>query len=485
MVLKSILSFIKHTSIYAIGNAINSVLAFFLIPLYLRNLTIEEYGIYGLLIIVMQIVSRFGNLGIEASMMRSFYDYETVNNQGRVLTTSLSMMLTVLLVIISISVFLDELINDLLFSDNNYSNLILYSIIIGALRALRKLPQSILRIKNKSVLYTTLEVINFVVGLSLLIFLLEIKNYGLKGLIVGTLCSMIFNTVVFYSFVIKYYRFGFIISEVTKQLKFGAPLLPAAVSSLMFVFSGRFFLEHYHSLELVGVFTLLFQLAAMLETFMGQPIKLAWQPYFLKHFKENDSKNIFKNIVKIVAIASISIAICMALFAEPLFSLFAKPDYLQAVKYLPIMLIFYSLWSIVSIYNGGVIATRKTTFIMVNFFIGAVISLMLSWFLIPEYKVLGAVIALCLSYLIMFINIQWFNYKLGFDYADWKSHWIVYLIGAFYLLISTLFYGNTGVLIFLMRLLVVISFPVTLYIFGILSNKQLNQVKRLLKNRAT
>jgi O-antigen/teichoic acid export membrane protein len=342
MVLKSILSFTKQASIYGVGNAINSVLAFFLIPLYLRNLTIEEYGVYGLLIIVIQIVTRFGNLGIEASMMRSFYDYQNKKDQGKVLMTSFIMMISTLFVISLLSVILNDLINLFLFSENNYSNLIVYSVFIGALRALRKLPQSILRIKTKSVLYTTLEVVNFAVGLSVLIYLLEFKDLGLEGLIYGTFISMIFNTVVFYSFVIKYYTIGFLSDEVKKQLKFGIPLLPAAVSSLIFVFSGRYFLEHYHSLELVGIFTLLFQLAGMLETFMGQPIKLAWQPYFLENYKETGSEVLFKNIVKIIAIASLFIALCMSLFAEPLFNLLAKPSYLQAVKYLPIMLIFYS-----------------------------------------------------------------------------------------------------------------------------------------------
>lgn len=481
--LPKIIDFFKHGSIYAVGNGINSILAFFLIPLYLRNLSVKEYGVYGLLMIVMQFVSRFGNLGIEASMMRSYYDYDNEKKQGEVFCTSTLMMLgSVSIIILLISLF-SNIFSGLLLSTNQFSSLIIYSAIIGGLRALRLIPQGILRIKERSITYITLEILNFAFGLTVLIYFLEFLNLGLVGLIYGTVLSMGFNTIIFNAFVFKYYSIGFLFEEVTKQIKFGLPMVPAAASSLILIFSGRFFLEKFHGLELVGIFTLSYQLASMSETFIGQPVKLVWQPFYLDNFKNKNSKNLFSNIVDIVAILSVTISLLMAVLVEPLFHLFDKPSYFESIKYLPYLLIFISFWSLASLYGGGIIATRKTSFVMYNFMIGAVISYLLSWALIPEFMIIGAILSLGVAYFIMFTSIQLFNSYHRYEYVYWKKHWLIYFVGTIYIIITTFLYGNTGITNLTLRLLLLVSYPLTLYISGIISSKHFNQVKVLLKSK--
>jgi len=363
---------------------------------------VAEYGIYGLLLIIIQVVSRFGNLGIDSSMLRSSYDFKDEESRGKVYFTSLVMMVTVLIVVVVLIILIRKPISRAVFNDTAYSNMIAYAVVIGALRAIRNLPQTILRIYKKSALYITMEVINFVVGLAILIYLIEYRGLGLYGLILGTFYSMIFNTVLFAIVVMKYYRVGLIWSEISKQIKFGLPLVPAVVSSLLFLASGRFLLGKFHTLEAVGIFTLSVQLAGMLETFFGKPIKLSWQPYYLENFDKENIRDHFARITGIVAAISIFIATTMAFFAEPIFSLFAKPSYMVAAKYLPYLLSLYAFWTLVPIYNGEVIATRKTSFIMKNFAMGAVISLLSGIALIPRLGIYGAIISLALAYITMF-----------------------------------------------------------------------------------
>lgn len=469
MILKKIKSssFAKHGIVYALGNAINSLLAFFLLPLYLRNLTVEEYGIYGLLLIIIQVVSRFGNLGIESSMLRSSYDYEDAKSKGRVYFTSLAMMLVSLSLIGLVMLLFQKNASQLLFNTNGYESLILLAVAIGSMRALRKLPQSILRIYKRSIQYIFLEIVNFVVGISILIYLIEFRRMGLDGLMIGTFYSMIFNTLIFALVVFKYYSFGVLKNEIVKQIRFGLPMIPAAVASLLFLASGRFILEEYHSLEAVGIFTLSVQLAGMLETFFGGPVKLSWQPYYLENYKKENSKQNFGKIINGVAGVSLILSVSMAYFAEPLFTIFAKPKYLQAIRYLPYLLMLYSFWTLVPIYNGGVIATRKTSFIMKNFIFGAFVVVIGSLVFIPVWDVAGAIAALGVAYTSMFINIQWYNSKLGHSYVDWNRHWWIYGLGFGFLFVSHFLFGISGITSFLVRI-----GAVSLFIFIILKSSK-------------
>jgi len=479
-------NFAKDTILYALGNNLNTLLAFFLIPIYIRNLSVTEYGVYGLLMVVVQGMSRFGNLGIESSLMRSYFDYESPKEKGKVLFTSLTLIISFLSVISLILIVSDEIITQAMFEGNfNYKYLFHCSIAIGALRTIRKIPQAILRLKQKALLYTVLEVLNFIIGCAIIIYLVEIKKLGLKGLVEGTLLSMIFNIGTLGIVTLRYFKFGVIKGEVIKQLKFGIPLVPAAASSTVITSSTKFFLQTFHSLELVGIFSLATQITGMLETFIGQAIKLSWKPFILKNYRKESFKNSARTITNITAILSISAAILISVFSESFFAILAKDEYMETIIYLPLLLIPQSFWCLVPLYNSGVFISRKTTFIMNNFIIGSVFLVIISYLLIPRLGIYGAIISTAASYFLMFTRLVFYNSNLGYQFVE-RKHWLIYLIGTVFI-IGTYIINSTDIQIFslnlsfLLKIFYVIGYLAVIGLLGQIINYKFIDIKRFFK----
>ena len=462
-------NFLKTSSIYALGNSLNIALAFFLIPIYISNLSIQEYGVYGLLMIIVQAISRFANLGLESAMMRSYYDYSD-SNKGKVYTTSLVLLSIIITVIIILGLLFSNQINNLFFSSASIElSFIYYALGIGGLRALRKIPQTILRIEDKPYQYIGLEIFNFIFGFFLIIYLMEILNLGLYGLLLGTFISLAFNVSFLMAFTIRYFKFGFLQKEIIKQIKFGAPLVPSAGSALILVGSGRFFLERFHSLELVGIFTLAAQVGGISETLFGQALKLSWRPFYFKNYKNKTLVSHFEKLTNNVAILSSTSNIAIALFILPFLELFGKTDYLNSSSFIPLFLLYQTFWSIVPIYNGGVAAARKTTFVMVNFAGGALINIILNVLFTPKFGIYGVAMITIITYLIMFISIQLYNAKLGFMYVKWKKHWMIFGIAGIYILMSILI-KNSNLELNMLRLLLLLTYPIVVFFIGKILN---------------
>src|SRR5262245_47963176 len=64
---------LRHSAIYGIGNIAISLLSFLLVPLYTHYLTVGEFGIYSLMIIVYSLMSLVVGLGLSSSVSRYYF----------------------------------------------------------------------------------------------------------------------------------------------------------------------------------------------------------------------------------------------------------------------------------------------------------------------------------------------------------------------------------------------------------------------------
>ena len=73
---RSIGRFFQHSAIYALGNALNRVGAFLLLPLYTRYLSVGQYGSLELYYSISAVVSSLLSVGIAHATLRFYYEYD-------------------------------------------------------------------------------------------------------------------------------------------------------------------------------------------------------------------------------------------------------------------------------------------------------------------------------------------------------------------------------------------------------------------------
>jgi len=78
----------RASGIYAIGNTLNRLGGFLLLPLYTRHLSVSEYGTLEFIYAVSSIVGGILSVGIASATLRFYFDYEAEADRNAVISTN-------------------------------------------------------------------------------------------------------------------------------------------------------------------------------------------------------------------------------------------------------------------------------------------------------------------------------------------------------------------------------------------------------------
>ena len=78
--LQNVKQSIKHTSIYGTGTIASKLIGIILLPLYTEHISIDDFGVYGLFEIILQLLAVFA-LGIPVALQRwiGLKEYKNIN----------------------------------------------------------------------------------------------------------------------------------------------------------------------------------------------------------------------------------------------------------------------------------------------------------------------------------------------------------------------------------------------------------------------
>lgn len=184
-----------------------------------------------------------------------------------------------------------------------------------------------------------------------------------------------------------------------EMLKYAAPLVPASIAFWVIAFSNRFFLGHFESLESVGVYGVAVKFATVI-TLVTSGVQMAWRPYSMSIKEKDNAKDLFAKFYLLIMIVGVIALLGIATLIPYVFSfMIPNEDYYEAIKYIALIsagsfLNFYYL-----IISVGLFIEKKTGVISVYFGIAAGVSVLLNIILIPWLSLLGAALAIVISYL--------------------------------------------------------------------------------------
>jgi O-antigen/teichoic acid export membrane protein len=168
-VLKSTL---KNTFIYSIGTFSSRLAGFILIPLYTSYFSVEEYGMMGIMEVSAQVLLALLGFSLYNAFFRWFWDKNYLDKQKSILFTILVFLLFQMgLFLILVLSFQHEL-SFLLFDSDRYSYLIQLLLLVSGFEAVGVLVSTLLRLKERAVFYTILQVVKLTAGLLITIYLI-------------------------------------------------------------------------------------------------------------------------------------------------------------------------------------------------------------------------------------------------------------------------------------------------------------------------
>jgi O-antigen/teichoic acid export membrane protein len=386
-----------------------------LLPVYLRLMTQEEYGLYGYLLSIIMTFSIVLNFGLYIPLSKFYHDYQDAEKRGILLFT-ISLLLVIMLASVILPVYFFEWDYDLiriLFKNpvdyKEYRGAVLIAIIVSVFSFMLTnfffTSEKIKYLKR----YNIFRII--CINVITIFFLYLFRNIdSVRIRLQTTYFTELILFLIFCYFYIKEVSFKFNKKEAKIGLKLALPVMVSAIFGIGINFSDKFFLEKYSSFKDLSYYYLAISLASAIPLIFAS-LQNAWLPLFLK--EKDIQKNIIttNKLMRRLVIGFLVLSVLIIVSFKIILELgIIQAKYNEAIAILPLLLISQIISSLVSLHTNYLVYFERTYIVSITGFIVCIISLGLSLLLIPRYKVYGAATVSLISN-VVYLGLYYFIIK--------------------------------------------------------------------------
>lgn len=394
---------IKTTIIYFIGNFASKLLGFVLLPLYTAYLTSADYGTVDILMSTLPLIAPIFTMQVTESVFRFLMTDNTDEERKKTITNALVIFATgVLAFVVLYLPFLYKL-------DFNYGVLFLVYFLVTYMGIFL---QQVLRGLQRTIEYAVTGVISTVVHATLNIFLLVKIGLGGEALLISSIAGslvitifMVLRTKVWRYFDLK--RLSKI--EISRQLKFGIPLIPNQIAWWVIGLLGKYILLYYHGVADNGILAIASKFPNLI-TIISSIFLQAWTENIIKEYSSEDRDEFFNTSFSTFMVFTISLAACLLPVIKIYNVLTISGEFINAWKFVPILIVGSAFNSFSAFLGTIYTASTKTKQAFTTTIIAAISNLILSLILIPTLSIWGVVVSNMVSFIVLcFVRIKSVN----------------------------------------------------------------------------
>lgn len=403
----------KQTAIYGLATVLPRMFSFLLVPLYTDLLPKAAYGKVTIIFAWMIFFNVILAYGMETTFFR-FYNNET-DKKAVIETTTVSIFWSTLLFLFP-ALLLKNYLAELSGIDVQY---IIYTIWILVLDALVIVPFSKLRAYQKPMIYALVKIGNVVVNLSLNVFFLiylpkiaqanpdsflgslYTENFEVGYIFVS---NIIASLLTFIALSPNYFHvnWNFDFNLWKRMMRYGLPIMIAGIAFAINeqfdkILLGKLLPANIADAE-VGVYSACYKLGLFMVLYRTA-YTLGIEPFFFSHAKNENAPQTYATITKYFVIFGSFILLSVIVFAD-IFKYFMIRDssYWEAMKVVPLIILanfFLGIYTNLSVWYKLIDKTYIGAYISI---VGAVVTLVLNFLLIPTMSYYGSAIATIAAY---------------------------------------------------------------------------------------
>lgn len=402
---------------------LTSVGTFFLLPIITKTLGTYDYGLWAQINITVSLITPLALMGLSMGLVR-FLSSETEIKKIREAVYSILFFVTISGSIASFLLYtFAEPLATFGFKDSNaiyYIQAGSFLILLNVLEAVSLFYFRVFRQIEKFSYLTLFETF----GKLLFILVLLNLDYGLKGVIFATL--LVQSAIFLVSFITIVLQIGFIIPRFTyirEYLHFSLPLTPNALIRWVTESSDRYLVTYFLTLGSVGVYSAACSIGNLIQLFVS-PLQLILLPELSKLFDENkiDEVRIYmSHSLRYFLLISIPAVFGLSALSKPLLSILTTEDFLSGSVVIPIIALSGLLAGIFQIFVNTMFLVKKTKATTYINILAAISNVLLNFFLIPSYGIVGAAFSTLFSYFLMAvlcIRMSLKHFKPDFYFLD-------------------------------------------------------------------
>src|SRR5678816_2229371 len=265
-----------HTMIYAGGTLASRAIGLLMIPFYTRFLAPADYGLLELLGLTTFVIGTVVGLGLNAAIMRFYYDQPTDEGRREVISTAILFGIGLLLVVYAVLFTASPFIALAVFKTQTYSGYLRIVFISLCLDTMTDLGLSYVRARQRSLRASTLDLVRLAIALSLNVYFIAGLRLGVVGVLYSSLIASTIMATVLITTTLWEVGIRFSAEKLVAMLRYGIPLIPMTFGLFVLNFSDRFFLQAYTNLDTVGVYSLGYKFGMISGVLITSPFLQFW-----------------------------------------------------------------------------------------------------------------------------------------------------------------------------------------------------------------
>ena len=463
-----------QTVIYGMGTIVPRLLNYLLVPLYTRVFVAGVYGqitdLYAWIAFLLALLT----YGMETT----FFRYTQKENPDKVFNNIVSCIIFTTGIFMILYILLYKNFAHLIQYEHN-TQYVLFLGIIVALDALTAVPFAKLRRLNKAKLFTLIKIANVSLNIGLnLFFLLVIPETALEisnkifgpqaGLLIWVLISNVLSSLLSLLLLLpqfKGFKFELDKSLIRPMLAYSIPILLISLVGMVNEVADKILIKYLtpipdaetlanlditgeeYALSQLGIYGANFKLAVLMTIFI-QMFRYASEPFFFGKAKDRNAPELYAKVMTYFVIFCLLIFLGVMLYIDILKYFVGRggSDYHEGLIIVPIVLIanmFYGIVFNLSIWFKLTDRTFSGTIISI---IGACITLLCLFVLVPHIGYLGAAIAHLGCYTTMMLVSYFWGQKV-FPVPYQVGRIILYMIFAIGLFLLSIVFSEYSLII--------------------------------------
>jgi O-antigen/teichoic acid export membrane protein len=463
---------------YTAASIASKLLAVLLLPIYTRYLSPADYGQAELLFSTVVAASIVIRLGLIEALLR-FY-YLPGERGSNVIATGFAALFWTSTVGALVALPFASQIGDLISGDPLPADLV--RIAIGGLWVLTlyEYMVTLFRLDERAKAYFAFTIGNVLLAIPLTLLLVVGLDEGARGLLLGSyLAGLPF---LLWRIWAERRRLSLRPQRdlLRRMFRFGLPTMPAEISIYSLAFIDRVIISHALGAASLGLYALAFKFSQAIQVVV-RGFQLAWPPLAYSIRDDDEARRTYAVVLTAFTALCAFIVVGMWLEARWIVRLLAAPDFYDAYEAIGPLSLGAALYGV---YLAMVVILGRTGRTEFNFpaaIVATIANVILNLIMVPAWGIVGAGVALVISYLIVIVLIYAVTQRLFPIPYQWRR--LVVVVGAAAVLIAAgdVLLPTDGVVGFISRALLFAVYPLVLWFGGAIKRGEREQVVAILR----
>lgn len=391
---------VVHFSQFLGTGAFLLLLGFITFPILTRVLSLEDYGILGLITNTIAIAVALAKGGISDSIIR-FYREHATSAERLTTFTSTAVVRGVLFagVVVAAYVAALPLVRRLAAVDARYLDCFLIMSLFLFARPLNILVMNFMRARGAilalNICNAAMKIAEIALALALLLWVVgELYGY-LLGVAVVQFATLAF----LYRWLLRHHRIA--ISQVSGTLtrdllKFGFPLLLTELAYLLLSYADRYMIVAYHGQSLLGLYNVGYNVPSYINDLVMFSLSYAIVPIYTELYAREGrraTEEFLSRSLNYYLMAVIPLCAGYAAVSRDALVTLASAKYAAAAAFSPVVLVGMVFLGMNYILYAGLYLEKKTGQILAIMLAAVAINIVANIVLLPAYGAMGAAVA--------------------------------------------------------------------------------------------